>query len=257
MKFFKPGKLLCAGVWASAALLLAGCGSTDYASDPVNPARPFVFPGQAAPGTAPAYAEQGQPSVVAPSPGLPQAPVPYPHVAVNPNVLTPQTPVNPSVNQSGRLGSGDVLRIIFSDVPQPPQPVEIRIPEDGRITLPYNITVNAMGKTVSQLQEEIRKEYVPKLFVRLTVNIKTEDRFYYVGGEVRAPARQIYNGEITVLRAIDSGGGFTDFAQRKKIELRRANGEVHIINWDKARRDPKLDLKVYPNDQITVHRRFL
>jgi protein involved in polysaccharide export with SLBB domain len=251
---------LCAGVYASAALLLAGCGSTDYASDPVNPAQPFVFPGQAAPGAAPAYAEQGQPSVIAPSPALPQTAVPYSHVAVNPNVLTPPTPANPNVppvNQSGRLGSGDVLRIIFSDVPQPPQPVEIRIPEDGRITLPYSITVYAIGKTVSQLQDEIRNQYVPKLFVRLTVNIKTEDRFYYVGGEVRAPARQMYNGDLTVLRAIDSVGGFTDFAQRKKIELRRANGEVHNINWEKARKNPKLDLKVYPNDQITVPRRFL
>jgi protein involved in polysaccharide export with SLBB domain len=64
-------------------------------------------------------------------------------------------------------------------------------------------------------------------------------------------------GEMTVLRAIDTVGGFTDFAKKTRIELRRANGEVHVINWDKARKDPKLDLKVYPNDQIMVPRRFL
>ena len=62
---------------------------------------------------------------------------------------------------------------------------------------------------------------------------------------------------MTVLRAIDTVGGFTDFAKRSRIELRRANGEVHMINWDKARKNPKLDLKVYPNDQIFVHRRIL
>ena len=118
------------------------------------------------------------------------------------------------------------------------------------------MNVYAIGKTVSQLQDEIRNMYVPKLFVLLTVNIKTEDRVYYVGGEVRQPARQPYIGDITVLRAIDSVGGFTDFANRKKIELRRANGDVHIIRWDKARTNSKLDLKVYPNDQITVHRRW-
>jgi polysaccharide biosynthesis/export protein VpsN len=256
MKVIKLVKSLAALVCASAALLLAGCGSTEYAADPVNPAKPFVFPGQAVPASDPAYVQQAQPPVAAPSPALPQAPVPYSNIAVNPNVMTPPTSIAPPPVQSGRLSSGDLVRIIFSDVPQPPQNVEIRIPEDGRITLPYNITVSAIGKTVSQLQEEIRNEYVPKLFVRLTVNIKTEERFYFVGGEVRAPARQQHNGDLTVLRAIDTVGGFTDFANRKKIELRRANGEVHIINWEKARKNPKLDLKVYPNDQIIVHRRL-
>ena len=135
--------------------------------------------------------------------------------------------------------------------------MEVRIPEDGRITLPYNMNVYAIGKTVSQLQDEIRSLYVPKLFVRLTVNIRTEERYYFVGGEVRSPARQQYLGDMTVLRAIDTVGGFTDFAKRSRIELRRANGEVHMINWDKARKNPKLDLKVYPNDQIVVHRRIL
>ena len=257
MKVIKIVKFMAASVCASVALLLAGCGSTDYAADPVNPAKPFVFPGQAVPAPDPAYAQQAQLPVTAPSPALPQAPVPYSNIAVNPNVMTPANPGVGSPVQSGRLSSGDLVRIMFSDVPQPPQAVEIRIPEDGRITLPYNITVNAIGKTVSQLQEEIRNEYVPKLFVRLTVNINTEKRFYFVGGEVRAPNRQEYNGDLTVLRAIDTAGGFTDFAQKKKIELRRANGEVHILNWEKARKNPKLDLKVYPNDQITVHRRVL
>ena len=242
MKAMKLFKSLKSCVWMSAALLLAGCGGTQYGSDPVNPAQPFAFPGQAGPN----YADQTQPpSSVAPSPALPQAPVPIPPVAVNPNAML-----------SSRLASGDLVKVAFTDIPNPPPPLEVRIPEDGRITLPYNMNVYAIGKTVSQLQDEIRSLYVPKLFVRLTVNIKTEDRVYFVGGEVRNPARQAYIGDITVLRAIDTVGGFTDFANRKKIELRRANGEVHYISWDKARRSAKLDLKVYPNDQIIVHRRW-
>jgi len=218
--------------WLPLALFLTGCGSPQYAADDtVNPTQPFTFPGQ---------------SGVAPS----QVPLTSPPVAVNPDYMTPQM-------SSGVLRVGDLGRVSLLDIPQPPQPIEIRIPEDGKITLPWNITVDARGKIVSQLQEEIRKAYVPKYFVRLTVNIKTEERFYFVGGEVRAPARQPYVGEMTVLRAIDTVGGFTDFAQRKKIELRRANGEIHVINWDKARKNTKLDLVVYPNDQITVPRRVL
>ena len=76
-------KSLKACAWISVALVLAGCGGTQYASDPVNPAQPYAFPGQ----SAPAYAGQSQAPSVAPSPALPQAPVPYADVAVNPNVI--------------------------------------------------------------------------------------------------------------------------------------------------------------------------
>jgi len=61
---------------------------------------------------------------------------------------------------------------------------------------------------------------------------------------------------MTVLRAITSAGGFTDFAQRKKIQLRRATGQKFMINWYKASQDPKLDLPVFPNDLITVPKRL-
>jgi len=212
--------------WLPLALLFTGCGGPQYANtDPVNPAQPFTFP--------------GQPGVVQSQGPLTSAPV-----AVNPDQMT-----------SGVLRVGDLVRVSLLDIPQPPPPIEIRIPEDGRITLPWNITVDARGKTISQLQEEIRNAYVPRFFVRLTVNIKSDERWYYVGGEVRAPARQVYSGEMTVLRAIDTVGGFTDFANRKNIELRRSNGQTFKINWNKAIKEQKLDLPVYPNDQITVHRR--
>jgi len=220
--------------------LLTGCGTTQQyaADDPVNPKQPFMFPGQTQP-----------PAPVAVNPNQMNAPS---------NTTVPINAAMPSAAYTSTvLRPGDLIRISFSDIPQPPQPLEIRLPEDGKITLPWNVTVIATGKTVSQLQQEIRKEYVPALFVRLTINIKTEERFYYVGGEVRVPNKQLYMGEMTVLRAIDTVGGFTDFAKKTKIELRRANGDVHVINWDKARKDPKLDLKVYPNDQIMVPRRFL
>jgi protein involved in polysaccharide export with SLBB domain len=234
------------------AFVLTGCGSTHY--DSVNPQTPFVFPGQS---PAPATVQTHSPDPATPSPALPQAPVTYPAIAVNPNQFGGPSAQPASPSSSGVLRAGDLVRVMFSDIPQPPQPIEIRVPEDGRITLPYNITVIATGKSVSQLQEEIRNAYVPKYYVRLTVNIKTEERFYFVGGEVKAPARQIYFGEgMTVLRAIDSVGGFTDFANRKKIELRRADGKVYKVDWSKAIKNANLDLPVYPNDHITVPRRI-
>ena len=157
--------------------------------------------------------------------------------------------------------TGDRLTVEFSDVnPAPPATVQI-VREDGSITLPSltsdTIEVKAAGKTKGELQDEIRKLYVPRFFRRLTVSVKADDRFFYVGGEVRLPARQPYIGQMTVLKAIQSAGGFTDFADRKRVEVTRQNGHVDIINCVKARKQPKLDLPIYPGDLINVPRRLV
>ncbi|MEY2408006.1 MAG: polysaccharide biosynthesis/export protein VpsN [Verrucomicrobiota bacterium] len=222
-------------------LLLAGCYS-----DPNIPADKRVqFPGDDVPtagvvsGThTPAVAGTGTPTVV--NPGLP--------------------PVEAGVGEgSAAVAVGDTLTVSFSDAPpgafSPPQ-IIVKVGTEGTITLPYNVTVQALGKTPTELEREIRSAYVPKLFVNCTPNVKAEDRFFFVGGEVRAPSRQAYTSHsMTVLRAITSAGGFTDFAKKSKIEVRRANGgKTEYVNYEKARKDPKLDLPIFPNDQIIVPR---
>lgn len=154
-----------------------------------------------------------------------------------------------------KLHAGDPLTITFSDVPpQMMQEQRVRIPEDGTITLPFNVRVKAAGKTTSQLEKEIRDAYVPTWFVNLTAIVRTEERAFFVDGEVKAPGRQTYSGELTVLRAVGTAGGFTDFANRKKIELRRQNGQKFTVNYFKALDDQSFDLPVYPNDHIIVKR---
>jgi protein involved in polysaccharide export with SLBB domain len=157
-------------------------------------------------------------------------------------------------SQFSKLRVGDLIYISFSDVERPPQKMEVNIPDNGIITLPYNIHVKADGKTTSELEKDIRDAYVPKLYVTLTVTVRPDQRFYYVDGEVRAPKSWPYWGETTVLRAIANAGGFTDFANKKNIELRRQNGERFVINYYKALKDSKLDLAVYPNDHIIVNK---
>ena len=157
-------------------------------------------------------------------------------------------------NDYSKLRVGDFVVISFSDIKDPIQKQEFNIPGGGMITLPFNIHVKADGKTTTDLEKEIRDAYVPSLFVNLTVSVKVEGRFYIVDGEVRNPSRQPYVGVTTVMRAIGSAGGFTDFAKRKAVELRRENGEKFTINYNKALKDPSLDLPVYPNDHIIVPR---
>jgi len=163
----------------------------------------------------------------------------------------------PIVGASSKLGVGDLLTINFSDVPPDSMPREQqhRIGDDGLITLPFNVQVQAAGKTPTQLQKEIRNAYVPYWFVNLTVIVKGQDRYVYVDGEVKVPNRIFHIDGLTVLRAISTSGGFTDFANKKNIEVRRAiGGKTEKVDWNKARKNPKLDLPLYVNDQIYVHR---
>jgi len=162
-------------------------------------------------------------------------------------------PAPSAVDGVAFLRVGDPLSIAFADVPPlVMQEQRLRIPDSGIITLPYNVHVQAAGKTISQLEKDIRDAYVPSLFVQLTAIARTEERAFYVDGEVRQPGRQIYAGQMTVMRAIGTAGGFTDFANRKKVELRRENGQKFLVNYNKALEDPALDLPVYPNDHIIV-----
>ena len=155
------------------------------------------------------------------------------------------------------LRIGDQVTVRFSGIPSPPRDHDERIKEDGYVNLPYGCRIKAGGLTTGQVQEAIRAYYVPEYYRDLTVVVTSENRFFYVGGEVRVPSRQIYATKITVLGAISSAGGFTDFASKTKVRLTRASGEIHIINCKKAQKKHELDLEVYPGDKIEVPRRVV
>ena len=156
------------------------------------------------------------------------------------------------------LGVGSSLTIALLDTPTPIPTFDGKIKEDGTITLTLNKTFTAAGKTPGDLEKEIRACYVPKYFKYMTVAVRQEATtlWYYVDGEVRSPSRQLYSSRITVLKAIASAGGFTDFANKKKARLTRVDGRTQFVNCVKARDNPSLDLEVYPGDKIYVPRRF-
>jgi len=168
----------------------------------------------------------------------------------------------PLVGNTNALGTdgfaflrvGDMIMINFADVPPlSMREQQVRIPDSGTITLPFNVRVQAAGKTTGQLEKDIRDSYVPKTFVNLTDIVTLDkDRSFIVDGEVRRPGQQPYVGEMNVLRAIGAAGGLTEFANRRKVQLRRPNGQKFILNYNKVIDKPELDMPVYPNDHIIV-----
>jgi polysaccharide export outer membrane protein len=148
-----------------------------------------------------------------------------------------------------------VTGVPYSNDPQLTISHTERIGEDGTISLLYIGQVKAVGKTASQLQKEIHDLYVPKYYNGMNVTVFGDAKFFYVDGEVRAPNKYEYPGEMTVVKAISVAGGFTDFAGKSKVQLTHGGHKIKV-NVPKAIDDPRLDVPVFPGDSIHVPRRI-
>lgn len=135
-------------------------------------------------------------------------------------------------------------------------PVAQRVSEDGTISLPLIGYVTAVGKTAAELQRDIHDRYVPHYFPELNVTVRGEALFFYVDGEVVQRGPKEYPGEMTIVKAISAAGGFTDFANQKKVRLTRGN-HTEVVNVKKAISDPRYDVPVLPGDKIHVPRKIL
>jgi protein involved in polysaccharide export with SLBB domain len=163
----------------------------------------------------------------------------------------------PAGGEQLRIGKGFALKVTFSDMPIPYQPMDVTVREDGKITLLQNHDFVAEGKTRGALAQEIHAFYVPNYYPTMTatVDFQRDGQFYYVGGEVKMPNRFVYLGPIHLLAAIRSAGDFSDFANKRSVILVRADGRKVTINCKKALDNPALDPEIYPGDNIHVPRR--
>ncbi len=155
------------------------------------------------------------------------------------------------------LNVGDKVRVVF-DIPAtatPPATTEMQIPENGDLTLHLGHKFNFKGKRRDVLEQEIRDFYIDKgLYRIINVTIEVLPRPITVGGEVRNPNTFAHQGQMTVLKAIDTAGGFTEFANRRKVIIIRG-GKTITVNCKKAIDDPaKYDVSVFPGDSINVKR---
>lgn len=156
-----------------------------------------------------------------------------------------------------RLRVGDQLQIRLDTggqaAAQSVQLIEMTIDEKGQISLPLIGDVKAEGMTPGELQERIEANYVPRFYVRCNVTVQVPARFFYVGGEVRAPGRYGWTEDVTVLKAINTAGAFTDYANRRRVEIVRGK-DKQVVDCEELRRDPINDVPIQPGDSIWVPR---
>jgi polysaccharide export outer membrane protein len=171
-----------------------------------------------------------------------------------------QTGSHHAQGDEGDIGTkfhiGDMIAVTFLPLSgETPLTHTERIGEDGNITLLYIGTIKAEGKTATQLQKEIHELYVPKLYKGGNVVVTGDTRYFYIDGEVRMPGGKEVAGDMTVVKAIAVAGGFTDFANKKRVQITHA-GKTRIVNVPKAIDHPELDVQVYAGDKIWVPRRL-
>lgn len=89
-----------------------------------------------------------------------------------------------------------------------------------------------------------------------TITIVTTNRFVFVGGEVRHPGRFNWAEGLTLTNAVQAAGGFTDFANRSGLELRRADGSFERYSYARILKGLTNSPVLNPNDQLIVRKRY-
>jgi polysaccharide export outer membrane protein len=124
------------------------------------------------------------------------------------------------------IGAQDVLDISVWKEPELTRVVPVR--PDGKISLPLLNDVQAAGLTPLQLASQISeslKKFVTNPQVTVIVSQINSQRVYILGELTRPGAYPLLPG-MTVLQGLSSAGGFTLFANTKRIYvLRQENGK--------------------------------
>ena len=129
---------------------------------------------------------------------------------------------------------------------------------EGYINLPHIGKVRASGLSQAALQSAVEAAYRSGgIYTNptITVTIPATQRFVNVSGDVRQPRRVEYTPDLTVLGAISAAGGFTDYADQRKVRLLR-KGRAQVVDIKAVRSDPSLDILLLPGDHIEVPQSF-
>ena len=153
-----------------------------------------------------------------------------------------------------RLRYGDPVIIFLRGILPKDDQIEEIVDERGYVTLPYIDDVLAAGRTSSELEREIQRIYIERQIYRaITVSVVSPSQSFFVQGEVRQPQRYPLVSGTTVLQAIAAAGGYTEYADSKKVSLTRGR-DVKVINMRDVERNPQQDLSVESGDVIRVPR---
>ena len=175
------------------------------------------------------------------------------HIQLPPTPLEEQT-----ITQNYVIGSEDIIEVMVWKNPDLSRVVNVR--PDGKISLPLVGDIQAAGQTAVQLRDSIAESleqyYKQPPQVSVIVN-QVNSYAIYILGEVQAPGKYVVKSGTTFLQAVTLAGGFTEFASKNRIMLRRrGTEESHETSASITYRDiisgKQSNILLQPGDTIII-----
>lgn len=154
------------------------------------------------------------------------------------------------------IGPLDTVEVDVFNVPDLSR--ELQVDASGRIAMPLAGTIDARGRTAEELAQAItgalRARYVRN--PEVVVNIKSSvSQVVTIDGQVTEPGLYPVTNQMTLMRAIASAKGFSEFARQEDVVILRTVEGQHMAGlYDVAaiRRGAYDDPPIYANDVIVV-----
>ena len=136
---------------------------------------------------------------------------------------------------------------------------DVTVMADGRIAFPLIGEIMAQGETVKSLKEDIAeklKKYVSDPNVTVIVRESRSRRIYTIG-KLNASGSYPLVAGMTVLQALSTAGGFTEWADTKNILIIRRDGVMEarlLFNYKEFISGKNVDQNILlrTNDTIVV-----
>lgn len=174
---------------------------------------------------------------------------------------------------SYKIKSGDALKVEVLEDPNLNRTVLV-LP-DGSINFPLVGSVQASGRSTDTLSSALSSALASNFNASPTVFIAVESLSQATGGtrtrrtmdvfvmgEVGAPGKIAAKPGTTILQVLAEAGGLTNFAARKRIELRRADRKTgvmtrYLYNYEGSGNSIKGSTALKPGDVVVVPSRRL
>jgi polysaccharide biosynthesis/export protein len=202
-------------------------------------------------------------AVTPPSQSLaPANPTPSPMVTQVNSALVASALQTPSAAADYRLGAEDLLEITLFNVPESGAGIisrraEMRVTQEGMITLPLLGDIAVAGLTTSALEQTLRPRYDEYLYnpqVGVQVKEYRSQRISVVGAVRNASVFQL-TGPKTLVDLLAMAGGISERAG-KQVHIYRQRGEgreTYVVDLLALASSPGLvNMPVQPGDVINV-----
>ncbi len=153
------------------------------------------------------------------------------------------SPLQVLADSEYRLGPGDEISIRVYE--ESDLSMTLKLDQSGAFDYPYLGTMEAKGKTVKSLKNEITEGLLQDILISPSVNVSILIyRDFYIDGEVKKPGGYSYQPGLTVKQAITLAGGSTEWASSSKYEiLREGRDKAEAANNNTP---------VRPGDTVTI-----